>query len=329
VDARQWGWNGWTPLIRTAQTGDNEIALMLIEAGANVNMANDKKETALILASQMKHPEMAYILLKNGAKADLMDNNGRIALNYANEELKEVLKLSNGKKDFIMEARIGSVSDVKRFISSGVDINKKDKLYGMTALSWSSANGHLEVVKAIISSGANINIGDNKGNTPLMHSSKQGKEDVVNFLISRGADLNAADGLGRTACGLAFRWNYSLLVKTLEKAGGKGCPEDTQKEKEIKALIKKYIPDCQMMKSPEMDKWYLSWLEDSLGEKNVFFHYATGDFDGDGKEDIAAAVVVYRTGRKGIAIFLSSRQSPHIYWNGASGIHPGVIQFLS
>jgi ankyrin repeat protein len=61
-----------------------------------------------------------------------------------------------------------------------------------------SYRGECEVVKCLLSSGADINLHDEDGCSPLGMASLTGKCDVVKCLISSGADINLCCPLGRS-----------------------------------------------------------------------------------------------------------------------------------
>lgn len=74
-----------TPLIMASHYGYKEIALYLLENGAEVNAQGIKGGTALIFASYYNYPEIAKALLDRGASVDVKDNRGHTALFYAEE----------------------------------------------------------------------------------------------------------------------------------------------------------------------------------------------------------------------------------------------------
>ncbi len=69
-----------SPLITAAVFGETEIALALIEAGADVNYKNNDGSTALITAAFFCRTEIVMILLENGADKNAINNDGRTAL---------------------------------------------------------------------------------------------------------------------------------------------------------------------------------------------------------------------------------------------------------
>jgi ankyrin repeat protein len=53
--------------------------------------------------------------------------------------------------------------------------------------------GECDVVKCLLSSGADINVCDENGQSPLSIASKEGECDVVKCLLSSGAEITLCD----------------------------------------------------------------------------------------------------------------------------------------
>ena len=70
---------GSTPLISAAVFGKTEIARVLIEAGAEVNLKNNEGSTPLHSAAFLCRLEIVEMLLENGADKDLLNNYGSTA----------------------------------------------------------------------------------------------------------------------------------------------------------------------------------------------------------------------------------------------------------
>ena len=71
---------GSTPLISAAVFGKTEVALALIEAGADVNLQNNEGSTALTSAAFLCRTEIVKALLENGADKSIRTNAGSTAL---------------------------------------------------------------------------------------------------------------------------------------------------------------------------------------------------------------------------------------------------------
>ena len=85
----------------------------------------------------------------------------------------------------------GNIEQVKLLISSGADVNEKDQ-HGRTALHCASWKGHAEVAKLLISQGAKINVTTSMmASTPLHYAVMRGDKQIVELLLNKGANINA------------------------------------------------------------------------------------------------------------------------------------------
>lgn len=70
---------GSSPLISAALFGKTEIAKMLIDAGADLNIQNNDGSTALITAAFFCRPQIVKVLLEKGADKTLKNNYNQTA----------------------------------------------------------------------------------------------------------------------------------------------------------------------------------------------------------------------------------------------------------
>ncbi|MBA7714258.1 hypothetical protein ES703_123275 [subsurface metagenome] len=63
--------------------------------------------------------------------------------------------------------------------------------------------------------------GETAGYTPLMMAANNGQHDLVKFLITKGADVNAKAKDGSTALSKATKENDTAMVKLLKNSGAK------------------------------------------------------------------------------------------------------------
>jgi len=79
--------DGSTPLMLAAQIGWRDGAERLLARGSNVNMANNRGETALILAVQRTDLSMVRLLMSQGADPNQTDSiAGYSAIDYARQD---------------------------------------------------------------------------------------------------------------------------------------------------------------------------------------------------------------------------------------------------
>ena len=114
------------------------------------------------------------------------------------------IKLLNGAKK-------GNLKKVKLMLKRGADINFQGK-YGITALDYAAAYGHLNVMNFLIENGAeNINYA-------LNMASSNGHSEVVKLLVDQGADVNYCH-VGQSVLELAIMSRCPRIVKILLENG--------------------------------------------------------------------------------------------------------------
>jgi len=91
---------GATPLITAATFGRMEVALALIEAGAELDSQNNDGSTALHTAAFLCHPEMVRLLLENGADRQVKNKAGATAFESVAGPFEDV----KGVYDFLAKA---------------------------------------------------------------------------------------------------------------------------------------------------------------------------------------------------------------------------------
>eukprot|EP00074_Homo_sapiens_P078279 XP_011538651.1 fibronectin type 3 and ankyrin repeat domains protein 1 isoform X2 [Homo sapiens] len=76
--------SGWTPLMRvSAVSGNQRVASLLIDAGANVNVKDRNGKTPLMVAVLNNHEELVQLLLDKGADASVKNEFGKGVLEMA------------------------------------------------------------------------------------------------------------------------------------------------------------------------------------------------------------------------------------------------------
>ncbi len=92
-------------------------------------------------------------------------------------------------------ARKGDLAQVQLLLGAGVPVNIKSE-YGATALSFAADKGHLDLVKFLISHGAEVDVTDTfYQSTPIIWAAYNGRAEVVRVLVEAGADASGALGM--------------------------------------------------------------------------------------------------------------------------------------
>jgi len=175
--------DGQTPIIRTKNT----LALsLLVKRGANINAKDNYGYTALRWATQNGNIPAMKLLLDSGANTEIQDNLGQTPIFHTNDH-EEALSL---------------------LMKKGANINAKDR-EGKTALRLATQIGDIPLMKLLLDSGADTEIGDNLGQTPIFHTEKH--FEALSLLMEKGAIIDAKDKDGKTALDVAIEWGFKLM----------------------------------------------------------------------------------------------------------------------
>ena len=146
-------------LLKAVKSNNVQDVKEILASGININDMSKNSQTALHLAAGLGHDQIAKLLISNGAKIYTKDNSGFTPLHYA------------------------------------VWFNQ------------------LKIVKLLIEKRANIN-----EVTPLDLAVKKSLDDIVKLLISHGADTSMKDFDGNSLLHLAVKDQKISIVKTLVEA---------------------------------------------------------------------------------------------------------------
>ena len=185
-----------TYLMLAAQYGHLDIAKLLFEKGADLNIRSPSGKTALWWAVKNKHLELAEWLLKNGADVNPQYLYDKVPLIEATQQ--DHLEMLN------------------LLLKNGADINAKN-FYGKTALMIAIQKGHLELAELLIEKGADIHAKDSSGMTALMLVAQYGYLEMAELLIQKGADINATNHRGEKALNIAIQHGHLDIAKRLKE----------------------------------------------------------------------------------------------------------------
>ena len=91
--------------------------------------------------------------------------------------------------------------------------------YGDTSLILAARNGHLNVVKLLLSKNPEVNVKNNAGETAIIIPAKKGFLDIVQALVEHGADVNTQQNVGYNALLFAALSGKLPVVKYLVEVG--------------------------------------------------------------------------------------------------------------
>ena len=144
--------------------------------------------------------------------------NGEIKKEYIK---KEYIKNGEIKKEEVPDiwkyAKEGNVDKLREILASGIDPNVVD-VSGFTSLGWASCAGHLECIKELVRSGADVNFLYN-GYTALFWATQCGHVECIDELVRLGADVNFQNKSGSTALIVASDYGKVECIYELIRLG--------------------------------------------------------------------------------------------------------------
>jgi hypothetical protein len=127
---------GRSALHRAAAAGNESMARLLLERGADMAVRDSLGQTALHVAVENEHKGVIELLLENNADLNIQDSIGRTALFHA--------------------VQAGNVEVAKKLLEVFVDTNIKD-MYGNAPLHLAVEGGSEPLVLLLLKYGADIN----------------------------------------------------------------------------------------------------------------------------------------------------------------------------
>ena len=198
TDTRGGGWDR-TPLHHASYNGRENIARLLIQRGAAVNVQGRQGDSPLHLASYRVHEKVTRLLLEHGADVMALECDRGTPLHKAS---------GNG-----LHGRRAKV--VRILLQHGAEVNAQ-KRCGMTPLHSAAYCGHDDVVLLLLQHGAVVDIQDNLGLTPLHAACKSGRTAVVRVLLEHHADRSIRNNKRETARDIAVHKDHLEVVTLLD-----------------------------------------------------------------------------------------------------------------
>jgi len=205
---------GVTPIYLACANGSASMIEALLDGGANPNAINPGGESALMTAARTGNAEAVRLLLDRGAIVDAKEQvRGQTALMWAViEDHLDVAKLLlarganvNATTNVVipdgMESSIERADGTRAMSANigaaGPGVYRARAIPSpsgsMTPLMFAAREGHIEMARLLIDSGARLDARSANGTTPMVVAIVNNHIQLARFLLKAGADPNIAD----------------------------------------------------------------------------------------------------------------------------------------
>lgn len=193
---------GLTPLLYAARAGCLDCVQAILGGGADIDTPNPDGMTALMMATDNAHDDVALFLLEMGANPHIWDWWGRTAL-YA------AVNMRGGPDSHPGRREPASLELIHALLDAGVNPNSQLNML-QPGRDGSSGRFRDDLL--------------NTGATPLLRAAQSFDNDVVRTLLAHGARVDLPNAMGVTpllaAAGIGTRTGESVL--------GPGPPENVE-----------------------------------------------------------------------------------------------------
>jgi ankyrin repeat protein len=211
---------GWTPLHQAAYANRSDIAAVLIQNGAALDVeAHGSGGTPLVVALFWGHRDAADLL----GRDSIAPSNLRTAAGLGRLDLLDACFQQDGALTEEACAARGFYRPHSGFPEWKPSTDPQEVLD--EALVWACKCGRLDVLHRLVKAGAHPNANPYRG-TPLIWASVCNRLETIAWLLNHGADINQkatfgglSHGQGITALHLAAQYGHLDVVKLLIHRG--------------------------------------------------------------------------------------------------------------
>lgn len=165
-----------------------------------LNGLHTEEGTLLHYATKNGKVDKVRALLAGGADPGIQNQEGKLPMELASEQLKTVFN-----EELLKATAQSNLGRVCQLLAAGVDIHLTDSPEMMnTPLHWAVCHGNRDMVQCLCARGADLNVYNAQGLTPLHEAVKRGDASIVEELINYGADLDLQVSLGENVGQTAF-----------------------------------------------------------------------------------------------------------------------------
>lgn len=230
--------DGLTALHQACIDENFDMVKFLVENRADVNQRDNEGWTPLHAAASCGYLNIAEYFLSHGASVAIVNCEGEVPSDLAEEPAMKDLLLEQAKKQGVdldqsrREEEQCLLQDARQWLNSGKIQDTRQARSGATALHVAAAKGYSEVLRLLIQAGYELDVQDHDGWTPLHAAAHWGVKEACSILAEALCDMDIRNKLGQTPFDVADEG----VVEHLEKLQKKQSVLRSEKETRNKLI---------------------------------------------------------------------------------------------
>ena len=167
--------------------GETQVPQLLIDHGADLNSTAGGALAPLEMAAASRHPEMAELLIANGADVELHAElpPAEVAVRYQKRDIFKLLIAAGARYDISHTLRLGMLAETRALLAADPAIANTETAHGLPL---NLAVGRPGIFKLLLRHGADIHAEDSLGLTPLKAARIPESDKVVRTLLQMGVE---------------------------------------------------------------------------------------------------------------------------------------------
>ncbi len=214
-------------LVDAVRANDVELVKEILDREPGLLRAETPEGSLILTATYHGSREVLGLLLGRtpGEKLDIFEASATGQVRRLRAILDERTDLVDAPKhdEFSplgLAAFFGHKEAVELLVARGASVNFVPKSrFANTALDAAVAADHLEVVKALLAAGGDVNVRSAGGYATLHKAVLNGNLPMAELLVAHGADINARRDDGKTPLALAREEGYGRIADFLKRQG--------------------------------------------------------------------------------------------------------------
>jgi uncharacterized protein len=213
--------------LRAVADGDAaEVRDLLKKKPSLANTKGQDGVSALLQAVYRGRGEIVSLILATGIELDIFEASATGRAGRVRALLKSRPDLANafapdGFTPLGLAAFFGHLDAVKVLLDSGAQVNVSSRnALKAVPLRSAAVAGHLDIARLLVARGADVNARGEGGQTPLHEVAGGGRVEFARLLLDHGAEVNARGDDGKTPLTVAVENKQTEMANFLRSRGG-------------------------------------------------------------------------------------------------------------